>query len=692
MNESSPPVSPSPNGPSAGEGARGGSAARAGEASPSAPLSPPAAGGPAEATAASAPEGVPAPLAGTSAEASSAAAPPSASGPRGAACGAREEPGDAHDSAGRGLVAAGFLTLPLGLGAGLGYWAADRGLLWYPLLGGLFSLWIAGALAAIAGFYLRGPVLERRRGRRRIVALSLLVVLLAGGKVAVRWATQETALTTLGPAFAPTWAADAAHYRELDRALSWSVERLGSLDAFARAAGRSAPLRADEEAAALDCWTTYLDAARVLDETRRFYEDYTFFDPSRLERDAHVRSFLLTFAAELSLYERTTDLVDVLNENADAVKFLDLERPERGLPAHSVAFVREELAGLTDLSRVVAGQQYLYFLDRTHGARALARANGYEWLWREVEEHLGRVLARGGRVLAARTLANDLAPLQRKLKRLVFPVQKGVAEWMGDTKVRRRGRYLIAPEQLRSFARLAEPGDVLLGRKNWYLSNLGLPGFWPHAMLYVGSREQLAAAFDQDPGVRSWVARAGGREEAFTAYLARTYPRAWAERAAADPEHPLLLIEAISEGVVQNSLEHAAGDYLAALRPRLPAWVKARAVARAFGFLGRPYDFDFDFATDDRLVCSELVWRSYRPQEGVDDHGLRIDTVTVAGRRTLPANEFARLFRRERDREGRQLDFVAFLEGVEARGTAVARDEAAFLATVDRPKWDVLQR
>ncbi len=35
-----------------------------------------------------------------------------------------------------------------------------------------------------------------------------------------------------------------------------------------------------------------------------------------------------------------------------------------------------------------------------------------------------------------------------------------------------------------------EPGDIIVARQNWYLSNIGLPGFWPHAELYVGTPEE----------------------------------------------------------------------------------------------------------------------------------------------------------------------------------------------------------
>jgi uncharacterized protein YycO len=107
------------------------------------------------------------------------------------------------------------------------------------------------------------------------------------------------------------------------------------------------------------------------------------------------------------------------------------------------------------------------------------------------------------------------------------------------------------------------------------------------------------------------------------ALLARTYPAAHARALAADGgAHPHAL-EAISEGVVFTTPEHAAGaDHVAALRPRLSAVEKAAALLRAFGYAGRPYDFDFDFRTDAALVCFELVYKAY--EAGPGRPGLRV--------------------------------------------------------------------
>jgi hypothetical protein len=43
----------------------------------------------------------------------------------------------------------------------------------------------------------------------------------------------------------------------------------------------------------------------------------------------------------------------------------------------------------------------------------------------------------------------------------------------------------------------------------------------------------------------------------------------------------------------------------------LPASDIASAIGEAIGHLGKPYDFEFDFNNSSRIVCTELVYRSY---------------------------------------------------------------------------------
>lgn len=588
---------------------------------------------------------------------------------------------------GRGLLSGGYVLVSLGLGIAFGYWASDWEMRFFPtVLVAILLLMTAGlSLFALGAQIERGENGHRRIGRRAAASAAFAVAALAAIG-AVAFSSRKTALTNMADFdLRRTHELDARYFRELDRTLRGLVARMESRRDLFSADEARVPTE-EEETFLLDVWTSFLDAAMALDELRRFHEDFYRFDLSRMERSRHVKSFLLTFGSELSLYESAAGLVSLVESNGNVERFLNVPRPDRGLESDSVSRMRDELSGLSDLGRVVAGKRYLSYLEDVHHARSEVAGESFSWIWGEVEHNVGLAERRRTTQAVSMSVASDFTPVLRGVKRVSFPVQKEVAEWMGDTRLKRpAGHYLVTASQARVMEESLEPGDVLLSRKNWYLSNLGLPGFWPHAILYVGSNEAVAARFDPDPRVRDWVRRVAGRDIPFSLYLEESYPLAWERRAAAGPdEPPLTVVEAVSEGVIQNSLHGASGDFIAALRPRLSPLVKAQAIFKAFSFLDRPYDFDFDFATDHALVCTEVVWRAYR----ASGEGLAIDLHPIAGRLTLPANEIARSFLDDGGREDRRFDFVYYLEGREKEERArVARVEA-FLATVERSKWN----
>ncbi len=289
---------------------------------------------------------------------------------------------------------------------------------------------------------------------------------------------------------------------------------------------------------------------------------------------------------------------------------------------------------------------------------------------------------------APRLLASAISTVtQNPLDAATAALVEHIAEWLGDTRLRKRTASLISAAQVDWLATQLQPGDVMVERRNWYLSNLGLPGFWPHAELFVGDPAALAAAFDQDPQVRDTYGPGG-----LTGYLQSELPSVWAAYVAmAEDGRPHRVIEAVSEGVVFSSLHEAAqADYLGAMRPRLSALDKARAIAAAFAQYGKPYDFDFDFLTQSTLVCSELVYVAY--QTLAPKQGLNLPLTEVMGRETLPPTDFVRVFDQQYGTAAQQLDFVAFLDGRESSGTAVVATEAALRASWQRPKWDLAQQ
>jgi len=155
-----------------------------------------------------------------------------------------------------------------------------------------------------------------------------------------------------------------------------------------------------------------------------------------------------------------------------------------------------------------------------------------------------------------------------------------------------------------ALAPLLRPGDVIVTRHDRAMSNLFLPGYWPHAALYIGSPESrgtLGVRVDADLAER-WV-------------------------------HPLHVLEARKDGVLLRAIDDTlAVDAFTVIRPRLSATDIARAIANALEHEGKLYNFDFDFFTDERLVCTEVVYRAY---EGVG--GIAFALVSRGGRPTLSA-------------------------------------------------------
>lgn len=586
----------------------------------------------------------------------------------------------------------GTWGFPACVGAAVGFYLADQGTRWLPTMLGL--LLIAGALSLLAlsaGRALQGKAFrksaEGRVVRRRVLLAAGLAMAAGVARLALFWVQQPSPLTELSrEQFDETFQLDSRNYDEYDRGLE---HYMILLEARPELFDGGHVLDPDEERLVLDAWEAIYAYAFALDHIRIFYEDWYRFDPSRAQRSRHLRSFLLTYAAELALYEKATRLTILFSRNPNVIKYLDAPHYGRSLGDGTFSTFRRELQGSRDAARVRAGERYLQVLERRLDGRAEARAAGADWLWHRIERHLAVIEGLGVLARTAHAADSDFELLERGVRRAWYPAQRGVAEWMGDTRVRRAGWYLIDEDLREGFDEAAEPGDIVLSRKNWYLSNVGLPGFWPHAILYLGDEREFREYFD-DPAVLAWVERESGEAIDLPTYLARTYPNRWYRYRGGTDGQPNEVIESISEGVVFNSLDHALGDYAAALRPNLSKVAKAQAILVAFAYVDRPYDFDFDFATDHALVCTELVWRAYRPAE--DKDGLLLPLTQVAGRQTLPANDIARLFAKEHGSRHPQFEFVYFIDAIERQREAVVSSQSAFLDTPERTKWDYRKR
>jgi hypothetical protein len=400
-----------------------------------------------------------------------------------------------------------------------------------------------------------------------------------------------------------------------------------------------------------ELWWQVFEPILAIDDLKQRYKGWYGLDYGE-HPVLHARGFALGFAALCAQVDAGLRLLGAIRDRALAAKLWNEAMPELGLPARTFDALRSRLGRARDLFYVPVGAEWFDTWIRRHLASD-PKLGPFVAFVSEVEKRaLGRVLTPSGA-----GVSNKVDIVKSELFKRWFPLQKGVAEWMGDTRLAKEGRRLVSDAQLRALSEKLEPGDIILERRNWYVSNVGLPGFWPHAALYAGTQRQILERLAKDPAV---IATCGDLGERF----AKKYPKAWASLAERDESgHEKTIVEAVSEGVVSASIEHSCGaDYVAALRPRISPLARAHAIERALSFWGRPYDFNFDFATDDEVVCSELVIKAFEPLEGAGK-GLEVPFIEVAGRRAVPPTEFVRLFAKELDQDGARFEFVHFLEG-----------------------------
>ena len=164
----------------------------------------------------------------------------------------------------------------------------------------------------------------------------------------------------------------------------------------------------------------------------------------------------------------------------------------------------------------------------------------------------------------------------------------------------------VSDDIRQQIADFLQPGDVIVTRHAKALTNLFLPGFWPHAALYIGTPEQRdAAGIGVDESKRHlWV-------------------------------DDICVLEARKDGVRLRPLtDTLAVDVFVVLRPAISADGIARAIDRVVLHEGKLYNFDFDFFNSDRLVCTEVIYRAF---DGLE--GLQLPLHERGGRKTLSAED-----------------------------------------------------
>lgn len=219
----------------------------------------------------------------------------------------------------------------------------------------------------------------------------------------------------------------------------------------------------------------------------------------------------------------------------------------------------------------------------------------------------------------------------------------------------RRRHGLISSENIDQVCDMIEPGDIILTRHNWVATNLGIPGFWKHMSMYVGTGRFLREAYHM-------------------VTLGDLY----------DDEH--YIIEAVGTGVRMVPFSVLAGqnDYLSIMRPRFSEEKKSRAIKKLLHLLGEEYDYSFNFYSDANYVCSTLVMKSYM-KETESYEWINITLTRIGTGITYPPNDLVKKMKREQ--KNPEIEFIAFIDANEKRRESFLASEKSFL---DSGEWSRL--
>ena len=284
---------------------------------------------------------------------------------------------------------------------------------------------------------------------------------------------------------------------------------------------------------------------------------------------AELRAFAVAYAGAALIVRTGEWLIDLAVDRDIVWQKLDEAEARYGIPRKRFTRLFRQLTSARRMRPYYRAREYF---DRNRDAVQAALEGDAELARILLALNLpdasrGDHLARYGRFVRYQLRRNG----RSAARQLAFDVFESSGSAIADIRiplVKPPGApKRITDTQRERLSALLRPGDVLVTRHDDAMSNLFLPGFWPHGALFIGPQPD-------EPGVD--------------------------------------VLEAKKDGVLTRELaETVQVDSLVVLRPTLPLEQVELAIARGLSHAGKLYDFVFDFATSDRLVCTEVIYRSY---------------------------------------------------------------------------------
>jgi uncharacterized protein YycO len=313
---------------------------------------------------------------------------------------------------------------------------------------------------------------------------------------------------------------------------------------------------------------------------------------NQIDDKARVIEIVIAMSAAVTLYENSKEMHSALDNNHLLRNKLNEGYPEFGIPEGF--YDSSTMRSNNHEYRKTFGDAVSFFADNKSEIefQISQSSPSIQSLYREIAQSPMIKGFKGGNVfkeiftLPVKAAGGAVDLSGRGLNKIKFTSSKVVGNTMGIVRWR-AGKLKDDATMLKNMLAQLQPGDILLEKTPFTLTDKSIPGHFGHAAIYIGSADQLREINALDlPIVQKNLAKiTEGRG----------------------------VVEALRNGVQLNKLQDFMNeDDVAILRPKnLTLADKLEAIELALGNLGKKYDFNFDVNTTDTIVCSELVYIAY---------------------------------------------------------------------------------
>lgn len=307
-----------------------------------------------------------------------------------------------------------------------------------------------------------------------------------------------------------------------------------------------------------------------------------------------TKGTMLSLAGSLALYDTYRLEITALAENDKLRRILNGGDKGYKNKKNLLDDMTEEFLSISKRDRAAAELRYCEE-NQFATAACYGGQNTLRWLQQLIAQSPARDMLRGDIIPAPAVMAEHasarIGMIFGDIKGLGDESMSTVSLCFGNTvglvEVRRGKLWKDAAVAAR-IKSVLRPGDILLEKTPFRLTDSFIPGHWGHVAVWIGTEAELKElGLWDDPVVKPYQTgiRAGK-----------------------------CIVEALRSGVTMNTVEHFMNiDDFGVLRrnPALDRDMLRHHILLALRQVGKAYDFNFDIETTDKIVCSELAYVVY---------------------------------------------------------------------------------